>query len=145
MSLKQTKHEGGNMKTEMQALELALAEVVATRQRLDGIADQLRMTISALRVEVQLADRAKLAADERAAHAREAAEREQAADQKSAEKRAAFERLLLEVLKPLVDSSVELAWHHCGPTGQTDRTDDGGPARQQQRSAKPRKTKRKKA
>ena len=145
MSLKQTKHEGGNMKTEMQALELALAEVVATRQRLDGIADQLRMTISALRVEVQLADRAKLAADERAAQAREAAEREQAADQKSAEKRAAFERLLLEVLKPLVDSGVELAWHHCGPKGQTDRTDDGGPARQQQRSAQTRKTKRSKA
>ena len=133
------------MKTEMQTLEQALAEVMATRQRLEGIADQLRTTIAALRVEVQLADRAKLAADERAAHAREAAEREQAADQKSAEKRAAFERLLLEVLKPLVDSSVELAWHHCGPTGQTDRTDDGGPARQQQRSAKPRKTKRKKA
>ena len=133
------------MKTEMQTLEQALAEVMATRQRLEGIADQLRTTIAALRVEVQLADRAKLAADERAAHAREAAEREQAADQKSAEKRAAFERLLLEVLKPLVDSSVEQAWHHCGPTGQTDRTDDGGPARQQQRSAKPRKTKRKKA
>ena len=133
------------MKTEMQTLEQALAEVMTTRQRLEGIADQLRTTIAALRVEVQLADRAKLAADERAAHAREAAEREQAADQKSAEKRAAFERLLLEVLKPLVDSSVELAWHHCGPTGQTDRTDDGGPARQQQRSAKPRKTKRKKA
>jgi ABC-type transporter Mla subunit MlaD len=133
------------MKTEMQTLEQALAEVMTTRQRLEGIADQLRTTIAALRVEVQLADRAKLAADERAAHAREAAEREQAADQKSAEKRAAFERLLLEVLKPLVDSSVELAWHHCGPKGQTDRTDDGGPARQQQRSAKPRKTKRKKA
>ena len=126
------------MKTEMQALELALAEVVATRQRLDGIADQLRTTISTLRVEVQLADRAKLAADERAAQA-------QAAGEKAAEKRAAFERLLLEVLKPLVDSGVELAWHHCGPKGQTDRTDDGGPARQQQRSAKPRKTKRKKA
>ena len=133
------------MKTEMQTLEQALAEVMATRQRLEGIADQLRTTIAALRVEVQLADRAKLAADERAAQAREAADREQAAGEKAAEKRAAFERLLLEVLKPLVDSSVELAWHHCGPTGQTDRTDDGGPARQQQRSAKPRKTKRKKA
>ena len=133
------------MKTEMQTLEQALAEVMATRQRLEGIADQLRTTISALRVEVQLADRAKLAADERAAQAREAAEREQAAGERAAAKRAAFERLLLEVLKPLVDSSVEQAWHHCGPTGQTDRTDDGGPARQQQRSAKPRKTKRKKA
>ena len=95
------------MKTEMQALELALAEVVATRQRLDGIADQLRTTISTLRVEVQLADRAKLAADERAAQA-------QAAGEKAAEKRAAFERLLLEVLKPLVDSGVELARHRCG-------------------------------
>ena len=125
------------MKTEMQTLEQALAEVVATRQRLDGIADQLRMTISALRVEVQLADRAKLAADERTAQA-------QAAGEKAAEKRAAFERLLLEVLKPLVDSGVELAWHHCGPKGQTDRTDDGRPARQQQRPVKPRKTKRSK-
>ena len=133
------------MKTEMQTLEQALAEVVATRQRLDGIADQLRMTISALRVEVQLADRAKLVADERAAQAQEAAEREQAAGERAAEKRAAFERLLLEVLKPLVDSSVELAWHYCGPKGQTDPPDDGRPARQQQRSAKPRKTKRKKA
>ena len=126
------------MKTEMQTLEQALAEVMATRQRLDGIADQLRTTIAALRVEVQLADRAKLAADERAAQA-------QAAGEKAAEKRAAFERLLLEVLKPLVDSSVELAWHHCGPKGQTDPTDDGRPARQQQRPAQPRKTKRKKA
>ena len=120
------------MKTEMQALELALAEVVATRQRLDGIADQLRTTISTLRVEVQLADRAKLAADERAAQA-------QAAGEKAAEKRAAFERLLLEVLKPLVDSGVELAWRY-GPKGQTKPTDDGRPARQQH-SAKARKTK----
>ena len=120
------------MKTEMQTLEQALAEVVATRQRLDGIADQLRMTISALRVEVQLADRAKLAADERAAQA-------QAAGEKAAEKRAAFERLLLEVLKPLVDSGVELAWRY-GPKGQTKPTDDGRPARQQH-SAKARKTK----
>ena len=143
MSLKQTKHEGGNMKTEMQALELALAEVVATRQRLEGIADQLRTTISALRVEVQLADRAKLAADERAAQAREAADREQAAGERAAEKRAAFERLLLEVLKPLVDSGVELAWRY-GPKGQTKPTDDGRPARQQQRPAQPRKTKRSK-
>ena len=133
------------MKTEMQTLEQALVEVMATRQQLDGIADQLRTTISALRVEVQLADRAKLAADERAAQARDAAEREQAADQKSADKRAAFERLLLEVLKPLVDSGVELAWHHCGPKGQTDPTDNGRPARQQQRSAQTRKTKRSKA
>ena len=60
----QDEARGGNMKTEMQTLEQALAEVVATRQRLDGIADQLRMTISALRVEVQLADRAKRAADD---------------------------------------------------------------------------------
>jgi len=134
------------MKTEMQTLEQALAEVVATRLRLDGIADQLRTTISALRVEVQLADRAKLAADERAAQAREAAESEQAAGERAAEKRAAFERLLLEVLKPLVDSGVELAWHHCGPKpGQPDPTGEGRPARQQQRPAQPRKTKRSKA
>ena len=127
------------MKTEMQTLEQALTEVVATRQRLDGIADQLRTTISALRVEVQLADRAKLAADERAAQAHEAAEREHAADKRTAERRAAFERLLLEVLKPLVDSGVELAWHY-RPKGQTEPTDDGRPARQQH-SAKARKTK----
>ena len=127
------------MKTEMQTLEQALAEVVATRQRLDGIADQLRTTISALRVEVQLADRAKLAADERTAQA-------QAAGEKAAEKRAAFERLLLEVLKPLVDSGVELARHRCEPKpGQPESTDEGRPARQQQRPATPRKTKRSKA
>ena len=127
------------MKTEMQTLEQALAEVVATRQRLDGIADQLRTTISTLRVEVQLADRAKLAADERAAQA-------QAAGEKAAEKRAAFERLLLEVLKPLVDSGVELARHRCEPKpGQPESTDEGRPARQQQRPATPRKTKRSKA
>ncbi len=125
------------MKTEMQTIEQALAEVVATRQRLDGIADQLRTTISALRVEVQLADRAKLAADERAAQAREAAEREQAAGEKAAEKRAAFERLLLEVLKPLVDSGVELARHRCGQKlGQPESTDEGRPARQQRRPRK---------
>ena len=118
------------MKTEIQTLEQALAEVVATRQRLDGIADQLRMTIAALRVEVQLADRAKLAADERAAQA-------QAAGEKAAEKRAAFERLLLEVLKPLVDSGVELARHRCGPKpGQPDPTDDGRAARHQRRPRK---------
>ncbi|HNP41944.1 MAG TPA: hypothetical protein PKI24_20260 [Nitrospira sp.] len=127
------------MKTEMQTLEQALAEVMATRQRLDGIADQLRTTIAALRVEVQLADRAKLAADERAAQA-------QAAGEKAAEKRAAFERLLLEVLKPLVDSGVELARHRCEPKpGQPESTDEGRPARQQQRPATPRKTKRSKA
>ncbi len=127
------------MKTEMQTLEQALAEVMATRQRLDGIADQLRTTIAALRVEVQLADRAKLAADERAAQA-------QAAGEKAAEKRAAFERLLLEVLKPLVDSGVELARHRCEPKpGQPESTDKGRPARQQQRPATPRKTKRSKA
>jgi len=127
------------MKTEMQTLEQALAEVMATRQRLDGIADQLRTTIAALRVEVQLADRAKLAADERAAQA-------QAAGEKAAEKRAAFERLLLEVLKPLVDSRVELARHRCEPKpGQPESTDEGRPARQQQRPATPRKTKRSKA
>ncbi len=63
------------MRTELQTLEQALGEVVTTRQRLDGIADQLRATISALRVEVQIADRAKLAADERATIAKEAAER----------------------------------------------------------------------
>ena len=120
------------MKTEMQTLEQALAEVMATRQRLDGIADQLRTTIAALRVEVQLADRAKLAADERAAQA-------QAAGEKAAEKRAAFERLLLEVLKPLVDSGVELARHRCEPKpGQPESTDEGRPAT-------PRKTKRSKA
>ena len=131
------------MKTEMQTIEQALAEVVATRQRLDGIADLLRTTISALRVEVQIADRAKLAADERAAQAREAAEREQAAGELVAEKRAAFERLLLEVLKPLVDSGVELAWHHCRTKpGQPDPTGDGRPTRQQQR---PRKAKRSRA
>jgi len=130
---------GENMKTEMQTLEQALAEVMATRQRLEGIADQLRTTIAALRVEVQLADRAKLAADERAAQA-------QAAGEKAAEKRAAFERLLLEVLKPLVDSGVELARHRCGPKpGQPESTDEGRPARQQQRPATPRKTKRSKA
>ena len=134
------------MKTEMQTLEQALAEVMATRQRLDGIADQLRTTIAALRVEVQLADRAKLAADERAAQAHEAAEREHAADKRTAEKRAAFERLLLEVLKPLVDSGVELARHRCEPKpGQPESTDEGRPARQQQRPATPRKTKRSKA
>jgi len=122
------------MKTEMQTLEQALAEVMATRQRLEGIADQLRTTIAALRVEVQLADRAKLAADERAAQA-------QAAGEKAAEKRAAFERLLLEVLKPLVDSGVELARHRCEPKpGQPESTDEGRPARQQH-SAKARKTK----
>jgi len=127
------------MKTEMQTLEQALAEVMATRQRLEGIADQLRTTIAALRVEVQLADRAKLAADERAAQA-------QAAGEKAAEKRAAFERLLLEVLKPLVDSGVELARHRCEPKpGQPESTDEGRPARQQQRPATPRKTKRSKA
>ena len=127
------------MKTEMQTLEQALAEVMATRQRLDGIADQLRTTIAALRVEVQLADRAKLAADERAAQAH-------AAGEKASEKRAAFERLLLEVLKPLVDSGVELAWHHCGPKpGPPHPTGEGRPARQQQRPATPRKTKRSKA
>lgn len=113
------------MKTELLTLEQALGEVVATRQQLDGIADQLRATISALRVEVQIADRAKLAADERAAVAKEAAERaaqhqreQQAADQKAAEKaavaRAALDRLLLEVFKPLVDSGVELARQHLG-------------------------------
>ena len=127
------------MKTEMQTLEQALAEVMVTRQRLEGIADQLRTTIAALRVEVQLADRAKLAADERAAQA-------QAAGEKAAEKRAAFERLLLEVLKPLVDSGVELARHRCEPKpGQPESTDEGRPARQQQRPATPRKTKRSKA
>ena len=127
------------MKTEMQTLEQALAEVMTTRQRLEGIADQLRTTIAALRVEVQLADRAKLAADERAAQA-------QAAGEKAAEKRAAFERLLLEVLKPLVDSGVELARHRCEPKpGQPESTDEGRPARQQQRPATPRKTKRSKA
>ena len=126
------------MKTEMQTLEQALAEVMVTRQRLEGIADQLRTTIAALRVEVQLADRAKLAADERAAQA-------QAAGEKAAEKRAAFERLLLEVLKPLVDSGVELARHRCEPKpGQPESTDEGRPARQQQRPATPRKTKRSK-
>ena len=118
------------MKTEIKTLEQALAEVMATRQRLDGIADQLRTTISTLRVEVQLADRAKLAADERAAQA-------QAAGEKAAEKRAAFERLLLEVLKPLVDSGVELARHRCGQKlGQPDPTDDGRAARQQRRPRK---------
>ena len=113
------------MKTELQTLEQALGEVVATRQRLDWIADQLRGTLSALRVEVQIADRAKLAADERAAVAKEAAERaaqyqreQHEADQKAAEKaaaaRAALDRLLLEVFKPLVDSGVELARQHLG-------------------------------
>ena len=98
---------------------------MATRQRLDGIADQLRATISALRVEVQIADRAKLVADERAGVAKEAAERaarhqreQQEADKKAAEKaaaaRAALDRLLLEVFKPLVDSGVELARQHLG-------------------------------
>ncbi|MBL9040471.1 MAG: hypothetical protein JNM83_02660 [Myxococcales bacterium] len=110
----------GTLKTEIQTLEQALGEVVATRQRLDGIADQLRATFSALRVEVQITERAKLAADERAAHAREAADRAaqlqrepQEADHKAAEKaaaaRAAIDRLLLEVFKPLVDSGVALA------------------------------------
>ena len=118
------------MKTEMQTLEQALAEVMATRQRLDGIADQLQTTISTLRVEVQLADRAKLAADERTAQA-------QAAGEKAAEKRAAFERLLLEVLKPLVDSGVELARSRCGhKPGQPEPTDEARPARQQRRTRK---------
>ena len=115
----------GTMKTEIQTLEQALGEVVATRQRLDGIADQLRATISALRVEVQIADRAKLAADERAAQTREAAARaarlqreQQEADQKAAAARAALDRLLLEVFKPLVDSGVELARQHLGRKSQ---------------------------
>ena len=113
------------MKTELQTLEQTLGEVVATRQRLDGIANQPQATISALRVDVQIADRAKLAADDRAAQAREAAARaaqnqrkQQEADQKAAEKaaaaRAAIDRLLLEVFEPLVDSGVELARQHLG-------------------------------
>ncbi len=55
------------MTTDLRMLEQALGEIVATRQRLDGIADQLRAMISGLRVEVQSTERAKLAADERAA------------------------------------------------------------------------------
>ena len=113
------------MKTELQTLEQMLGEVVATRQRLDGIANQPQATISALRVDVQIADRAKLAADDRAAQAREVAARaaqnqrkQQEADQKAAEKaaaaRAAIDRLLLEVFEPLVDSGVELARQHLG-------------------------------
>lgn len=104
------------MKTELRALEPALGEVVANRQRLDGIADQLRAMISGLRVEVQSTERAAVAkeADERAAqHQRE----QQEADHKAAEKaaaRAALDRLLLEVFKPLVDSGVELARQHIG-------------------------------
>ena len=108
------------MKTEMQTLEQALAEVMATRQRLDGIADQLRTTISALRVEVQLADRAKLAADERAAQAKRLPsvnKRQTRRPQRSVPHSSAC---CSKLLKPLVDSGVELAWHHCGPKGQTD-------------------------
>jgi len=104
------------MKTELRALAPALGEVVANRQRLDGIADQLRAMISGRRVVVQSTERAAgaKAADERAAqHQRE----QQEADHKAAEKaaaRAALDRLLLEVFKPLVDSGVELARQHIG-------------------------------
>ncbi len=119
----------GTMKTEIQTIEQALGEVVATRQQLDGIADQLRAAISSLRVEARIADRAKLAADERVAQTREAVERaaqlqreQQEADHKAAEKaavaRAALDRLLLDVFKPLVDSGVELARQHLGRKSQ---------------------------
>lgn len=42
------------MRAEIQQLEGALAEVAAIRQRVDGIADQLRTTISLLQVEARL-------------------------------------------------------------------------------------------
>lgn len=81
------------MKAERQTLEQALAEVLAIRQRLDAVSDQLRITLSALRAEETITERAKIAAEER-----RKAEQEATAQQDAT--RAALLRGLAELFAP---------------------------------------------
>ena len=60
------------MKAERQTIEQALAEVLAIRQRLDAVSDQLRVTLAGLCAEETLTERAKIAAEERSKAEREA-------------------------------------------------------------------------
>ena len=111
------------MKEDTQALERTLGEVLATRQRLDTLADQLRDCLAHARHAAREAARVELRAKVRAV-AENAAAQQAASERAEAERRNAkreaeehrarkeLARLYLVQLEPFLQAALKLLQHH---------------------------------